>query len=152
MARTHEGQGLAATLRIGLLGGFVSILCCVSPVVLVLVGVVSAGAAVELGDTLYYDYGWYFRGAGALVAGVAIWWHLRRPRACRTDRTFYTRQLAILLGSGVAAYAGLFWFTKWLGIAFGGELAATPRADATSSAPPERRRAATEAGQGSSTG
>ena len=50
----------------------VAITCCVSPVVLALLGVATAAEAVTLGDTLYYTYGWYFRAAGLAVAALAV--------------------------------------------------------------------------------
>ena len=54
--KVRQDQGLMGSLHVGLVGVLVGILCCVSPVVLVL----------------------------------------------------------IVLGSGVAMYAGLYWFTTWL--------------------------------------
>ena len=55
-------------LLLGALSGLAAISCCVSPVVLVLLGAASAAQAVTLGDTLRYDYGWWFRGFGIAVA------------------------------------------------------------------------------------
>ena len=66
----------------GLIAGLAAITCCVSPVVLVLLGVATAAEAVTLGDTLYYTYGWAFRGAGLLIAAVALTLYLRRRQAC----------------------------------------------------------------------
>ena len=106
-------------IRAGLVSGFVAITCCVSPVILALLGVVTAAEAVSLGDTLYYDYGWYFRGAGLVVAGIVFALYLRRRRSCslRGARR-HKRAATILVLSGAATYAGLFWFTKYLGIWF----------------------------------
>lgn len=41
----------------GVTSGLVAITCCVSPVVLALLGIATAAEAVSLGDTLYYTYG-----------------------------------------------------------------------------------------------
>ena len=95
-------------------------MCCVSPVVAVLLGIATAAQAVTLGDTLYYQYGWYFRTAGLLVAVTAVVLHLRRRGACSIEGALrYRRMLAVLAASAVATYAGLFWFTRYLGIWFG---------------------------------
>ena len=104
----------------GLTSGLVAITCCVSPVVLALFGVVTATEAVSLGDTLYYGYGWYFRGAGLVVAAVAFTLYLRQRNSCslRGARRHKGAALIMVL-SGAAVYAGLFWFTKYLGIWFG---------------------------------
>ena len=100
--------------------GLVAITCCVSPVVLVLLGIATAAEAVTLGDTLYYDYGWYFRAAGSGSGDAG-----RRPVPARPRRLQRTRRVPVpphadrLAASAVATYAGLFWFTKYLGIWFG---------------------------------
>lgn len=67
---------------IGFLSGLVGIGCCVSPVVLYLVGAASATTAVSLGYDLYNNYGWYFRGAGLVLGGSAVYLYLRRRDAC----------------------------------------------------------------------
>ena len=107
-------------LLMGLIAGLAAITCCVSPVVLVLLGVATAAEAVTLGDTLYYTYGWAFRGAGLLIAAVALTLYLRRRQACNLKGARrHWRAPAILVVSGGAVYAGLFWFTKYLGVWFG---------------------------------
>ena len=104
----------------GVASGLVAITCCVSPVVLVLLGIATAAEAVTLGDTLYYDYGWYFRAAGLCVATLAVVLFLRGRGVCNVRGAYtYRRMLLVLAASAVATYAGLFWFTKYLGIWFG---------------------------------
>lgn len=115
-----DDRQVRAGLAIGLLSGLTGIMCCVSPVVAVLLGIATAAQGVTLGDNLYYNYGWYFRGAGALVAVTAVVLHLRRRGACSIGGAFrYRRMLAVLAASAVATYVALFWFTKYLGIWFG---------------------------------
>ena len=107
-------------LIFGLTSGLAAITCCVSPVVFALVGIATAAEAVSLGNTLYYTYGWVFRGAGLLVAIVAVVLYLRGRNSCSLRGAYrYRRMLAFLVLSGAATYAGLFWFTKYLGIWFG---------------------------------
>ena len=104
----------------GVASGLVAITCCVSPVVLVLLGIATAAEAVTLGDTLYYGYGWYFRAAGLCVAALAVVLFLRGRGVCNVRGAYrYRRMLIVLAASAVATYAGLFWFTKYLGIWFG---------------------------------
>ena len=71
-----------ASLKLGALSGLVGISCCVTPIVLVLLGLSSVSAAISLGNTLYYEYGWYFRGAALLLAATGIYVHLKRRNAC----------------------------------------------------------------------
>ena len=103
----------------GVASGLVAITCCVSPVVLALLGVATAAEAVTLGDTLYYTYGWYFRAAGLGIAALAVILFLRGHGVCNVRGAYqYRRMLIVLMASGAATYAGLFWFTKYLGIWF----------------------------------
>ena len=104
----------------GFVSGLAAITCCVSPVVLVLLGVATAAEAFTLGDTLYYEYGWFFRAAGFAVAAAAVIIYLRGRRACSIRGAYmYRRMLITLIATGAATYAGLFWLTKYLGIWFG---------------------------------
>ena len=115
-----ENRSLGRGLLFGLASGLAAITCCVSPVVLVLLGVASAAEAVTLGDTLYYEYGWYFRAAGFGVAALAVYLFLRGRGVCNVRGAYqYRRMLLVLVASGAATYAGLFWFTKYLGVWFG---------------------------------
>ena len=117
-ARTGP-SGVRTGLVFGFISGLTAIACCVSPAVLVLLGVATAMEAVTLGDTLYYGYGWYFRGAGLLVAAVAVVLYLRGRGDCSVQGArHYWRLLIALVLAGGATYAGLFWSTKYLGIWF----------------------------------
>ena len=112
-------RSLRRGLLLGLTSGLAAITCCVSPIVLVLLGVATAAEAVTLGDTLYYDYGWYFRGAGFGIAALAVYLFLRGRGVCNVRGAYrYRRMLIVLVASGAATYAGLFWFTKYLSIWF----------------------------------
>ena len=109
-------SSLKRGLLVGLGSGLVAITCCVSPVVLALLGVATAAEAVTLGDTLYYTYGWYFRAAGLAVAALAVILFLRGRGVCNVRGAYqYRRMLIVLVASGAATYAALFWFTKYLG-------------------------------------
>ena len=120
MAPQKANGSLKRGVLTGLASGLVAITCCVSPVVLVLLGVATAAEAVTLGDTLYYTYGWYFRAAGLGVAALAVILFLRGRGACNVRGAYhYRRMLIVLVASGAATYAGLFWLTKYLGIWFG---------------------------------
>ena len=118
-AAGHGGE-IRKGIKFGLLSGLAGIMCCVSPVVLVLLGVATAAEAVTLGDTLYYGYAWFFRAFGLAVAAIAVVLYLRRRRMCTLAGARRSwRMLAVLVVAGVGTYIGLFWFTKYLGIWFG---------------------------------
>ena len=121
MQRAPAGPGAEVRkgIKYGLLSGLAGIMCCVSPVVLVLLGIATAAEAVTLGDTLYYGYAWFFRAFGLAVAVTAVVLYLRRRRICTLAGARRSwRLLAVLAVAGVGTYIGLFWFTKYLGIWF----------------------------------
>ena len=122
MSAEAAGHGREVTkgIKFGLLSGLAGIMCCVSPVVLVLLGVATAAEAVTLGDTLYYGYAWFFRAFGLAVAAIAVVLYLRRRGMCTLAGARRSwRLLAVLVVAGIGTYIGLFWFTKYLGIWFG---------------------------------
>ncbi len=115
-----RGGEIRKGIKFGLLSGLAGIMCCVSPVVLVLLGIATAAEGVTLGDTLYYGYAWFFRAFGLAVATVAVVLYLRKRRMCTLAGARRSwRLLAVLAVAGVGTYIGLFWFTKYLGIWFG---------------------------------
>ncbi|MEX2101072.1 MAG: hypothetical protein WEA54_00915 [Actinomycetota bacterium] len=106
------------SISIGALAGLVGIGCCVYPVVLVLLGLSTAAAAVDLGNRLFDEWGWAFKSAGVLLAAAAIWVQRRRARACDVDaRPRLLRSIAVVVAIGVATYSGLYALTSWLGTA-----------------------------------
>ena len=104
-----------AGLTLGALAGLVGIACCVSPVVLVLLGLSSVSFAISLGNTLYYEYGWYFRGAALLLAAGGVVSILRRRRSCtlRGARAQWRLLISVVLLMGIV-YAALYWLTASL--------------------------------------
>lgn len=113
-APTEHG-GLPA-IRIGLAAGVTGLMCCVGPVVLALLGVVSAATAFGWATDLYGGYAWWFRGGGLLLLAGLIAWSLRRRQQCslRGARSTWPR-LLIALGVAVSTYVLLYVVTTWLG-------------------------------------
>jgi hypothetical protein len=88
----------------------------VYPVALVLLGLSSATAALDLGNRLFAEWGWAFKLAGLAFAGGALWVQGRRARACSVDaRPSLARSAFIILGVGVLTYVLLYGATTWLG-------------------------------------
>ncbi len=102
-------------LKLGLLAGLAGISCCVGPTVLALLGLSSVSFAISLSNTLYYHYGWYFRGAALVLAAAGVIYFLRRRKSCtlRGAREQW-RLLLTVVTAMVAVYAGLYWLTTWL--------------------------------------
>lgn len=88
-------------------------LCCLSPVILVLLGVSSVTLAGSLSDTLYGEYKWYFRAFGLIVLAISIIIYLRRTKGiCTIDQAKKRRNeiINIVAMSLVAATIGYILF------------------------------------------
>ena len=85
-------------------------LCCLSPVILVLLGLASASFAASLADILYFEYKWVFRGVGLVLLLVAAYVYITRTKGiCTLDAAKKRRNeiiniLALTLTIGVVGY------------------------------------------------
>ena len=84
-------------------------LCCLSPVILVLLGVSTVGFAASLADTFYGEYKWYFRLIGLLSLIGAYVIYLRKQGVCTLDQAKRERnkifnQILALLIVGIIGY------------------------------------------------
>jgi hypothetical protein len=99
---TSNAHGVPQSRRrgivLGVLAGVLGLGCCVYPVVLVLLGLSSATAAVDLGNGLYSDWGWAFKGAAVVFAGAAVLIQRKRARACSVERRPNIARVALWLG------------------------------------------------------
>jgi len=88
-------------------------LCCLSPVIVVLLGVGTVGFASSLADTLYGDYKWVFRSVGLLALAASLVMYLRRAKGvCTFDQVKKRRNeiINIVVVSLAATVAGYFFF------------------------------------------
>ncbi len=85
-------------------------LCCLSPLVLVALGLSTVSFASSLADTLYGDYKWVFRLVGLVLLAVSVTLYLRRAKnICTLDEAKKRRNeviniVAITLIAGVLGY------------------------------------------------
>ncbi len=92
----------------GLIGG----LCCVTPVVLVLLGLASISVAADLGNVLYGEYRWVFRLTALAFLALALWVYFRRRGICTVDQARRERNrivnasLVVVIGA-IGVY--IFW-------------------------------------------
>jgi hypothetical protein len=98
-------------------------LCCLSPVVLVLLGVSTVSFASSLADTFYGEYKWVFRGVGMLALIGSLAFYLRRTKGiCTIDDVVRRRNevinyLALTVIAGVLGYIFfLYVVVHYLGV------------------------------------
>ena len=98
-------------------------LCCLSPVILVLLGISSVSFASSLTDTLYGGYKWVFRGIGlvALLGSLVYYWY-RQKGVCTLDaakrrRNEIINSIVLTLVAGVFGYLFfLYVVVHYLGV------------------------------------
>jgi hypothetical protein len=101
---------------LGVLAGLIGIGCCVYPVVLVLLGLSSAAAAIDLGNALFDRWGWAFRSVGATAALAALWLQRRRAHSCPAEaRPSPARNALWIAAFAVGTYVAVYALTSSLG-------------------------------------
>jgi hypothetical protein len=88
-------------------------LCCLSPVILVLLGLSTVSFASSLADTLYGEYKWYFRGVGLALLAIALVYYFRRTKGiCTLDQVKKRRNeiINIVAISFIVAILGYIFF------------------------------------------
>jgi len=85
-------------------------LCCLSPLILVFLGLSTASFAGSLADTFYGDYKWIFRAAGLILLIITTILYFRREKGiCTLDEAKKRRQEiintgVIILITGIIGY------------------------------------------------
>jgi len=84
-------------------------LCCLSPVILVLLGVSTVSFASSLADTLYGEYKWVFRGIGIIALCISVFFYFRRKGVCTIDEAQKRKNeiintFALVLIGGIIGY------------------------------------------------
>lgn len=70
-------------------------LCCLAPLVLVLLGVSTVAFGASLADNLYGNYRWAFRGLGALTLAASLFIYFRSKGVCTIDQVKKRRKFVI---------------------------------------------------------
>ncbi len=110
MEQNSKIKSIKEALKISLLPVVFASLCCLSPVILVLLGLSTVSFASSLADTLYGDYAWYFRGAGLVLLTIALNYYFRRKKGiCTIDEVKRRRNeiiniVAITLIASILGY------------------------------------------------
>ena len=102
-------------VTLGALAGTLGLGCCVYPAAMALIGASSATAAAALGNRLYDEWGWAFKGAAIAFSGGALLVQRRRADRCAADEQPNLLKLGAWMGgTGLATYALLYAGTKGL--------------------------------------
>jgi amino acid transporter len=96
-------------LKISSFPVFIASLCCLSPIILLSLGLVTLSTATELADVFYGAYKWVFRAVGLAALITAFVFYMRRQGVCTIDevkrrRNEILNKLALALIVGVLGY------------------------------------------------
>lgn len=118
-------QKIKEAFRIASVPVIIASLCCLSPVILVSLGIASVSFASSLADTLYGQYKWYFRIVGIVALIVSFVYYSRRTLGvCSIDdavrrRNELINKIALALVVGVLGYViFLYVIVHYIGVAF----------------------------------
>lgn len=89
-------------------------LCCLSPVILVLLGLSSVSFASSLADTLYGEYKWAFRIVGMLALFGSLAYYLRRKKGVCTIDDVVRRRNEIINYVALTLIAGILGYVFFL--------------------------------------
>jgi len=105
-------MNIRETFKIASLPVLFASLCCLSPIILVLLGVSTVTFAASLSDVLYGQYKWVFRGIGLLLLAGSIVFYFRRQGVCTLDQAKRERNriINVVLSTLVAGVLGYIFF------------------------------------------
>lgn len=107
----------------GLIGG----LCCLTPIVLVLVGLASISFAAGLGNMLYGDYRWAFRLAALVFLAAALVVYFRKRGICTLDQAKRQRNRVVNVSLlALTATVGVYIFWTYVVLHYWGIAAGLP--------------------------
>lgn len=105
---------LREILKISSVPVLLASLCCLSPVILVLLGISTVSFASSLADTLYGEYKWAFRGVGLLALLGSLVYYLRRQKGICTIDDVVRRRNEIINYVALALIAGILGYIFFL--------------------------------------
>jgi hypothetical protein len=89
-------------------------LCCLAPVILVLLGLSTVAFAASLSDVLYGQYKWAFRAVGLALLTSSVIFYLRRQRGVCTLDDVRRRRNEVMNIVLIVFIAGVLGYVLWL--------------------------------------
>lgn len=112
MEAVQSNSDRKVALLVSAFGGLMASLCCVTPIVMVSLGLASVTVANNWGNLLYGEYKWHFRLVALALVALALVVYLRSQGVCTIDQARRQRNrilniaMLVLLGFN-AIY--IFW-------------------------------------------
>lgn len=116
-----RSQKLKDALKISAIPVVVASLCCLSSVILVLLGLSTVSFAASLSDVLYGQYAWAFRTVGLGLLAVSLVIYFRSRGICTIDEAKKRRNeiinivLLTLIAAGIGYVIFLYGMVEYAG-------------------------------------
>lgn len=101
-------------LKISSVPVVIASMCCLSPVILVLLGVSTVSFASSLADTFYGQYKWIFRVVGLLALLLSLMYYLRRTKGICTIDDIVRRRNEVLNYIALSVIVGVLGYVFFL--------------------------------------
>lgn len=105
---------LKDVFKISSLPVVIASLCCLSPVILVSLGLATVSFASSLTDIFYGEYKWYFRLVGLLSLILSLVWYLRRQKGICTIDDVVKRRNEVINVVAIGLIAGVIGYIVFL--------------------------------------
>ena len=116
---------LKEAFKIASVPAVIASLCCLSPIILLSLGLVSVSIAGDIANIFYGTYKWAFRALGLVALLVAFYFYMKRAGVCTLDdvkkrRNEIINKLALALIAGIIFYIiFLYGVVEYIGIWLG---------------------------------
>jgi hypothetical protein len=107
-------SNLKEILKISSVPVLLASLCCLSPIILVLLGVTTVSFASSFTDVLYGEYKWYFRIVGLLTLALSLTFYFRREKGICTIDEVKKRRNEIINTVALSVIAGVLGYIFFL--------------------------------------
>ena len=107
-----NGADGKSALRLSGLFALIGGLCCLTPIVMILLGLATISAANSLGNILYGAYRWHFRAAAIACFVAALVIYFRKQGVCTLDEARRQRNRIVNL-SVLALTLGVGFYIFW---------------------------------------
>ncbi len=114
-------------LLFSVIAGVIAGLCCLTPIVLVMLGLATVSVAADLGNVLYGEYRWVFRGTALAFLAVGLLAYFRKRGICTLDQARHQRHRILNVSLVVlTAASGIYLFWTYIVLHYWGIAAGLP--------------------------
>ncbi len=125
--KSNQANDRRSILVFSVIAGVIAGLCCLTPIVLVMLGLATVSVAADLGNVLYGEYRWVFRGTALAFLAVGLLFYFRKRGICTLDQARHQRHRILNVSLVVlTAASGIYLFWTYIVLHYWGIAAGLP--------------------------